>query len=1040
MKGRSYRLSLYLGGFMLAFSIFLSVVIILWSSADSSVAVRQELLKILQRNHGIIKIILKEEIESTSKILKDIRFSLRDVLELQEMSDTSELKRKLVDFYDSALGDSADILIYSSVDGKTIIDASSPFFDTSPVVRYVAQGNVSEDGESTIHAAPLTDREGYLHVILGGIQSVEEESGRVLGHIYTGRILNGNSGLLINAAQDAGIDASAFVWQGQMVASHSSIENPARAVEVCRNGGIEDLEGSVIGYCQRLSINGSEAPLFVYQELPDSSLSYLRKGILKRAFTIVLIIVCMTLITVYIFQRVMKRSVNSLVDYAHEVSNLRYLKPFEPTAIKEFNTVAAALEELNHNLRETEAYLGNFMNFAKAPLIAWDADNNIVLYNKSMEALTGIQTEDAMGRGIEVIFPCLTGEKLKELLANSVRNTEPLSNFESIVKNIGTGELRYILWSLSNVKDEEKVYGVVLQGIDITDRKSSEEKLLLASKVFENTIEAIYITNTKGIVLSINSAFTSITGYSEEEALGSRTSILKSGRHTSSFYREMWEKLRRDGKWQGEIWNRRKNGELYPALLNISSITDGDGRVTHYIGVMHDITERKKYEEQIKYQAHYDPLTSLPNRYLFHDRLGMAIGRAKRNGTFIGLLTLDMDRFKNVNDTLGHNIGDILLQKIGERILNTVGESMTVSRLGGDEYTVIIEDITDKGRAVTISHNIMRQLEKPFHVDEYELFLKSSAGLSFYPEDGEDIFILVKNADAAMYRAKSKGRGMLQVYTTDFNDKAKEHLMIETKLNRALDHDEFRIHYQPKINLKTMELVGMEALIRWENPELGKVYPDQFIPIAEETGLIIPIGHWVLKKACEDLKRWHSMGFTGLNLAVNLSMKQFNQKDLYSSVKDVVDDIGIDPSMLEMEITESMIMEDPARTREILDKLHSVGLTFAIDDFGTGFSSIGYLTEIPIDTLKIDKSFIMNIENDEDSRAIVRTVVQLAHNLNISVVAEGVESAEHVRLLNEMECELAQGYFFSRPVPADEFEEFLSEWEKQVKVKVSTPD
>jgi EAL domain-containing protein (putative c-di-GMP-specific phosphodiesterase class I) len=348
-----------------------------------------------------------------------------------------------------------------------------------------------------------------------------------------------------------------------------------------------------------------------------------------------------------------------------------------------------------------------------------------------------------------------------------------------------------------------------------------------------------------------------------------------------------------------------------------------------------------------------------------------------------------------------------------------------------------VEDLSDKNRAVTIAYNVIKQLEKPFQVDDYELFLKCSAGLSFYPDDGEDVFTVAKNADAAMYRAKSKGRGMLQIYTTDFNDTAKDRLIVETKLNRALDNGEFEVYYQPKINLRTLELVGMEALIRWNNAELGRVFPDMFIPIAEETGLIVPIGQWVLKKSCEDLMRWRSMGYK-LKVAVNLSLKQFIQKDLFMSVRNVLQETGMEPKHLELEITESTIMVDTDNTMDILDKLSSLGISFAIDDFGTGFSSIGYLTRIPIDTIKIDKSFTQGIDTSEDSLSIVRSVIQLSSNLGIEVVAEGVENENHLRLLRELECDLAQGYYFSRPVPAEEFEKLLEGWQESFALEINS--
>jgi diguanylate cyclase (GGDEF)-like protein/PAS domain S-box-containing protein len=1019
------------------FSVIISIVILVWSSFEFRSIVRSELSKLLQRNHDIVTIILEHEVEHLNWVTRDLKLNVKRIFDSTGFINSEEFRDGFVSLYDQSMGEDLDIMIFVSYDHTEIIDASSPFFDTDGLISYIKSHENEVGAEAFVYNVAQSPKPPFT-VLLSNSLLLSPYSGEILGKVYMGKVLNNNPELIREIQRRTGMDSVGFVADGVIILGSQGVVPEGKINSVCASPGEAVNNGmNNIIYCQKLSIRGKSTPVMFFQTVGDSSLSVMKKRMVVRTLVIVLLIIALTLISVYWFKRITKKSLSSLIDYAHKISAMSSDTTFEPTLINEFNRLGDAVFQMNAELKETQAYLGNLMNFAKAPLIAWDAENKIVLYNKAMEDLTGVETERAMGKGIEIIFDCLSGDKLKELLMNSVKNEETLSNFESVVVNTKSGDLKYVLWNLSNVSHENRIFGVVLQGIDITDRKSSEEKLLLASKVFENTIEAIYITNTAGIVLSVNKAFYRITGYSEEEAIGSKTSILRSGRHSNNFYSGLWASLKDSGKWQGEIWNRRKNGELFPAQVNISSIKDSNGKISHFIGVMHDITERKKYEEQIKYQSHYDPLTNLPNRYLFQDRLSMAISRARKNRNYVGLISIDIDRFKNVNDTLGHNVGDVLLQRIADRIVSTVGDSITVSRLGGDEYTIILEDLTDKNRAVTIAHNVIKQLEKPFDVDDYELFLKCSAGLSFYPDDGEDVFTVAKNADAAMYRAKSKGRGMLQIYTTEFNDSAKDRLILETKLNRALDNKEFVVFYQAKIGLKNMEMVGMEALIRWENPELGKVYPDMFIPIAEETGLIVPIGQWVLKRSCEDMNRWRKMGYN-LKVAVNLSLKQFIQKDLYSSVKSILTETGTNPEHVEMEITESTIMVDPENTKDILEKLSTLGISFAIDDFGTGFSSIGYLTKIPIDTVKIDKSFTLSIDTNKDSLSIVRTIIQLSQNLGIDVVAEGIENSAHLNLLRDMECGIGQGYYFSRPVPPDEFEEFLKNWDKETSLEIKT--
>lgn len=1034
---KSVKISSFLALLLTGFSVILSVVILAWNSLDAGIIIKREQSRLLKRNHDTASMVFEKEIEHLSWVTRDLRINLKQLLERNADINSDDFRSGFASIYDLSAGENLDIMIFVSFDGTNVIDVGSMFFDTSEIVRFLQTKGNSVSAGGSVYTIRKPDNSAPLSFILGYSSVNHPSSGQVLGRVYIGKIINGAPDIIREAEFEDG-SLVAFVSEGRIISSSDGFTASNFFPEACEKPDtVLRATGSLTAYCRPLLLKGSETPLMIYQLTGSQSLAMMKKQTAGKAAGIILLVIIMTGVSVYGFHRVTARSLHYLIDYTHKISASGSTDDFEPTPVEEFNMLGEAVSAMNRELRETQAYLGNFLSFAKVPLIAWDTENKIVIFNKAMGELSGISEQDAIGESLEIIFSCLSGEKLKELLLKAADNADTLSNFESIVKNISTGEMKYILWNLSMAGTEGNSFGVVLQGIDITDRKSSEEKLLLASKVFENTIEAIYITNTRGVILSVNKAFLRITGFSEEEAIGNKTSILRSGRHANHFYKGLWGALKETGTWQGEIWNRRKNGELYPALVNISSIKDSNGNISHYIGVMHDITERKKYEEQIKYQSHYDPLTNLPNRYLFHDRLSMAISRAKKNHNYVGLISIDIDRFKNVNDTLGHNVGDILLQKIADRIVGTVGDSITVSRLGGDEYTVIVEDLSDKNRAVTIAYNVIKQLEKPFQVDDYELFLKCSAGLSFYPDDGEDVFTVAKNADAAMYRAKSKGRGMLQIYTTDFNDTAKDRLIVETKLNRALDNGEFEVYYQPKINLRTLELVGMEALIRWNNAELGRVFPDMFIPIAEETGLIVPIGQWVLKKSCEDLMRWRSMGYE-LKVAVNLSLKQFIQKDLFMSVRNVLQETGMEPKHLELEITESTIMVDTDNTMDILDKLSSLGISFAIDDFGTGFSSIGYLTRIPIDTIKIDKSFTQGIDTSEDSLSIVRSVIQLSSNLGIEVVAEGVENEDHLRLLRELECDLAQGYYFSRPVPAEEFEKLLEGWQESFALEINS--
>jgi diguanylate cyclase (GGDEF)-like protein/PAS domain S-box-containing protein len=543
-----------------------------------------------------------------------------------------------------------------------------------------------------------------------------------------------------------------------------------------------------------------------------------------------------------------------------------------------------------------------------------------------------------------------------------------------------------------------------------------------------NTSERSFITDESGIISSVNKAFTEITGYTEDEALGKTNSIINSNLHDEEFFKQLWKSLRESGKWKGEIWNKRKTGESYPAIQTISSIRNKKGEVTHYISVIHDITERKHYEEEIKYQATHDRLTGLVNKEMFETKLSDAIDQRESEEDIFAVTFLDLDRFKNLNDSLGHHIGDKILQIIARRITESVKQVDTVSRFGGDEYALIIESCKEKKDAIRLSTDILRKIQEPISIQGYELFIQTSTGIAFYPDDGKSSEELIKNADTTLFKAKSMGRNNLQQYTSELNMQVKKKLMIESKLNRAIENNEFSVHYQPKIDLISMKIMGMEALIRWNNDELGNLSPETFIPIAEETGLILPIGEWVMRKAAEDTVELHKMGFNNLKIAVNLSLRQFLRKDLVRTVDKTLAATGLDRFHFEFEITENVFSEDLKTISRIMNELNDMEIKFAIDDFGTGYSSIGYLKKLPIHTLKIDRSYTNMIDTDRESETIVSSVILMAKSLGLSIVAEGAETENQVKLLKSMGCDIVQGYFYSRPLPLERLIDFIKEW------------
>jgi diguanylate cyclase (GGDEF)-like protein/PAS domain S-box-containing protein len=559
------------------------------------------------------------------------------------------------------------------------------------------------------------------------------------------------------------------------------------------------------------------------------------------------------------------------------------------------------------------------------------------------------------------------------------------------------------------------------------DLAASNHNLRLAEKVYETTFEGILITDANSVIESVNPAFTKITGYRAQEVIGRKPSILSSGRHPAEFYQSMWADLLQRGYWQGEVWNRRKNGEIYPEWLSISAVKDSLGKVTNYVAIFSDITERKAAEEHVRHLAHHDPLTGLPNRILFMERVGHAIAHAHRAKRVTAVMFLDLDRFKIINDTLGHTLGDQLLQVVSKRLVSCVREDDTVARLGGDEFTIVLEDVADAGDIGSVAEKIIRMLSQPMTLEGHEIFVTTSIGIAIYPDDGDTADTLIKHADAAMYRAKDKGRNNYQFFTADMNVRALERLTMENSLRKALERNEFVLYYQPQVDINTHRITGMEALLRWRHPELGLVSPAQFIPIAEESGLIVPIGEWVLRAACAQNKAWQDAGFPALRVAVNISARQFKQPNLVGTIAQVLADTGLNPRYLELEITENIAMEHAEDTVEKLRKLKEMGIRISIDDFGTGHSSLSYLKRFPIDAIKIDRSFVTDLSPDQDSAAIAAAISAMANSLKLKVITEGVETEEQLALLMTHNRDEVQGYYFSQPLPADAFAALLKD-------------
>ena len=710
---------------------------------------------------------------------------------------------------------------------------------------------------------------------------------------------------------------------------------------------------------------------------------------------------------------------------------------------------------------DPERRLQDVMKTVGDGIVVFDGKGRIVSFNPAAERIFGYRAREVVGRSINFLHPRPGPRRgkglIRQYLENDQRKPGGLRRGEDtgrrkdgtrFTMEVTVSELRQNKHTLftavvhditERIKAEEEIREArekLEQSVEertrkltreATDRRRAEGRLRLAAKVIESTNEAVLIADAKYRVTSVNPAFTEITGYQAEEVIGKKPSFHKALRKDKALFAKMQEDMERQGHWEGEFWNKRKNGEDYAQRLSITAITDEAGKVQQYAALIGDITKRKQDEERIRYQANYDSLTGLPNRTLFLDRLNLALARMKRGHEKLGLMFIDLDGFKLVNDTLGHELGDLLLQEAARRLSQSVRRGDTIARLGGDEFTVIMPDLEDPRNGSMVAQRILDTLAKPYNLDEHEAFVSGSIGITVYPDDGDNASHLLRNADAAMYRAKEQGKANYQFFTADLNEEVKERLVLKNSLIKARQGKEFALHYQPKLEIRSGRVTSVEALMRWNNQEFGIVSPAKFIPIMEETGMVMEIGEWVIRTACTQYRKWRDEGLAPLRVAVNLSARQLREPNFISVVERVLKKTGVAPEALEIEITENMLMTDATNSVVALDTLHDMGIHIAMDDFGTGYSSLNYLKRFPIDTIKIDGTFIADIETNPEEVEIVKAIITMGHSLNRRVAAEGVETKGQLSILKEYGCDEIQGYYLCPPKPAESMTAFLRE-------------
>ncbi|SHH16597.1 sensor domain-containing protein [Tepidibacter thalassicus] len=657
--------------------------------------------------------------------------------------------------------------------------------------------------------------------------------------------------------------------------------------------------------------------------------------------------------------------------------------------------------EIKDKLKESKEFCESIYENYLPIFVMYTEDGQIVdanqaacsFYKYTKEEFTKLKITDLNVLPCEDVFKHIEDAKMKKK-----------SHF-FFPHKLSTGEIRNVeVYSgCINIDGKKFLYSIVK---DITQSEINKKKLILFEKVFENSTEGILITDINGYIKWINSSFSLITGYSKDELIG---------KNVNDFYINMWSDLRKEGKWRGEIVNTKKNGEITVSLVNFFSVNYEKDNITHFAGIITDITENKLKEEKINYLAFRDCLTGLYNRSYFMETLDIEINKAKKNNKMLAVLFMDLDGFKKINDSLGHCVGDKLLKEVALRLKKCVRKNDIISRLGGDEFTLLIKDIVNIENVALAVQRIMSIFKNPYLIGEYKIYISASIGISIYPNDGVESGILIRNADIAMYNAKDSGKNKFKFYCSNLNDKIQEEFILENNLRYALDKNEFFINYQPIFDVNTEKIVGMEALLRWKHIKLGIIPPSKFIPIAESSGLITKIGNWVLKNACIHAKKFHDLGID-VFISVNVSVNQLKEGNFARSILKIIKETGIDPKYLDLEITESISMENIDYIRDVLNKIKDLKVNISMDDFGTGYSSLAQLKNLCISKLKIDSSFIKDIYIDSNSTAIVSAIIAMAKNLNIEVIAEGVETKDQFEFLKEHGCEMVQGYLFSPPV------------------------
>ncbi|MDO9048362.1 MAG: EAL domain-containing protein [Methylobacter sp.] len=701
---------------------------------------------------------------------------------------------------------------------------------------------------------------------------------------------------------------------------------------------------------------------------------------------------------------------------------------------KEIKDSQSALHEMESNLRVLSKQFTTLLEAIPDAVFVKDGEGRLIITNGFARQLFKLNDIAWQGKtSLELAAMC---PELRAMHEKCFTNDEAAWNKRNLlifedggIEDEAGNHREFSVRKAPIFKENGERKGLVVIGRDITERWLAEQELRIAAIAIESQ-EGIMITDANKRIVRVNRAFTRLTGYSAEEVIGKTPTLLKSGRHNKAFYQTMWEKLIPEKHWQGEVWDRRKNGEIYPKWLTITAVTDPAGQVTHYVGAFTDLSEHKDAEAAIHRLAFYDPLTDLPNRRLLNEHLELAMTVSAHNRHYAAIMMIDLDNFKAINDTKGHGIGDQLLVEVAQRLKACVRQGDTLARLGGDEFVIMLENLSmevDKAatQAQGVGEKVLKAINQPYLLGGHKHHSSASVGISLFTNHEATSEEILKRADAAMYLAKNAGRNTMRFFDPDMHALLESRVTLESELRQALSQNQLLLYYQIQVD-DSRRVFGAEVLLRWEHPQQGLVSPDQFIPLAEETRLILPIGDWVLRTACMQLKEWANDPLTNdLHLAVNVSACQFSEPDFVKQLCKILVQTGANATRLKLELTESLVMHNVNEAIEKMEALKLLGIRFSMDDFGTGYSSLSYLKKLPLTQLKIDRSFVRDIITDPSDAVIVQTIIGMANNLGLNVIAEGVETEEQRACLERLGCLAYQGYLFGRPVPLEELEQLI---------------